>query len=92
MAGLPPVHVNDSEVVVRQPAKQALHAVCAWLVRQSERTALRALMERPAYQVDKRMEFDEFSREFSAMASPPPTCVCLRLGCWGGLNWGPESP
>eukprot|EP00667_Euglena_gracilis_P000210 EG_transcript_210 len=61
------VHVNDSEVVVRQPAKQALHAVCAWLVRQSERTALRALMERPAYQVDKRMEFDEFSREFSAI-------------------------
>uniref|UniRef100_A0A7S1HY31 Maestro/Maestro-like HEAT-repeats domain-containing protein n=1 Tax=Eutreptiella gymnastica TaxID=73025 RepID=A0A7S1HY31_9EUGL len=61
------VHINDDEVLVRQASKYALHAVCKWLILRNPKTALRSLMERPSYQPDKKMQYDEFCREFGAV-------------------------
>ena len=58
---------TPSVCLPQQPAKQAMHSVCGWLIDRNPKTALRVLMERPSYQSDKKMEYDEFSREFAGI-------------------------
>eukprot|EP01012_Entosiphon_sulcatum_P068091 TRINITY_DN980_c0_g1_i1.p1 TRINITY_DN980_c0_g1~~TRINITY_DN980_c0_g1_i1.p1 ORF type:complete len:1717 (+),score=407.18 TRINITY_DN980_c0_g1_i1:338-5152(+) len=61
------VHCNDDEPTVRRPAKQALHAISRWFILNNKKSAYKKLFEKTAYQPEKRMDFDEFSREFTAI-------------------------
>eukprot|EP01004_Peranema_trichophorum_P006379 NODE_51_length_4234_cov_36.088543_g42_i0.p1 GENE.NODE_51_length_4234_cov_36.088543_g42_i0~~NODE_51_length_4234_cov_36.088543_g42_i0.p1 ORF type:complete len:1373 (-),score=349.25 NODE_51_length_4234_cov_36.088543_g42_i0:114-3680(-) len=61
------MHINDSEVSVRQPAKGTLHSITKYLAGLNKKSSFTSLMAKPQYAPDKKMDFDEFAREFSGV-------------------------